>query len=293
MNDSCLIPIIDWFAHQGWQPLAFQRRTWDAYLAGHSGLIQVPTGSGKTYASIMGPLAEMLETPGVGLQLLYITPLRALSRDIEQSIQRPIADMAWDLRVEARTGDTSSSRKTRQLKKMPDVLITTPESLSVLLSYKEGAKRFQHLRCIILDEWHELMSSKRGTQAELCLSQLRQFAPALRTWAVSATLGNLAEAAQTAVGLETQPVIIRADLKRETVIKSVLPESVDSFPWGGHLGLRMFEELVAALDINKSTLIFTNTRNQAERWYQALHFALPDFQLHIALHDGPFDVKER
>ncbi|MEO1298210.1 MAG: ligase-associated DNA damage response DEXH box helicase [Cyanobacteria bacterium J06636_16] len=293
MTDSRLTPIIDWFAHQGWQPLTFQQRTWDAYLAGHSGLIQVPTGSGKTYASIMGPLAEMLETPGIGLQLLYITPLRALSRDIEQSLQRPIADMDWNLRVEARTGDTSSSRKARQLKKMPDVLITTPESLSVMLSYKDGAKRFQHLRCVILDEWHELMSSKRGTQAELCLSQLRCFAPKLRTWAVSATLGNLEEAAQAAVGLGTQPVIIRSDLKRETIIKSVLPESVDSFPWGGHLGLRMFEELVAALDIDKSTLIFTNTRNQAERWYQALHFALPDHEPQIALHHGSIDVKER
>ena len=293
MTDSRLTPIIDWFAHQGWQPLDFQQQIWNAYLSGHSGLIQVPTGSGKTYASVMGPLAEMLETPGVGLQLLYITPLRALSRDIEQSIQRPIADMDWDLRVETRTGDTSSSRKTRQLKKMPDVLITTPESLSVVLSYKDGARRFKHLRCVILDEWHELMSSKRGTQTELCLARLRQFVPNLRTWAVSATLGNLAEAAQTAVGLATKPVIIRADLKRETVIKSVLPESVDSFPWGGHLGLRMFEALVAALDIATSTLIFTNTRNQAERWYQALHFALPDHEHEIALHHGSIDVKER
>ncbi|MEM9001952.1 MAG: ligase-associated DNA damage response DEXH box helicase [Cyanobacteria bacterium P01_F01_bin.86] len=293
MVDSRLTAITDWFARQAWQPLEFQQQTWDAYLAGHSGLIQVPTGSGKTYASVMGPLAEMLETPGVGLQLLYITPLRALSRDIEQSIQRPIADMGWDLRVETRTGDTSSARKTRQLKNMPDILITTPESLSVVLSYKEGAKCFKHLRCVILDEWHELMSSKRGTQTELCLSRLRQFAPELRTWALSATLGNLAEAAQTAVGLGTVPVIIRSELQRETVIQSILPASVDSFPWAGHLGLRMFEELVAALDIAKSTLIFTNTRNQAERWYQALHFAMPDHEHQIALHHGSIDVKER
>ncbi|MDB9529865.1 ligase-associated DNA damage response DEXH box helicase [Oscillatoria sp. CS-180] len=288
-----LTPIIQWFTQQGWHPLSFQQQTWEAYLSGLSGLIQVPTGSGKTYAAVMGPLAEIVETPGAGLQLLYITPLRALSRDIEQSICRPIQDMDWGIRVESRTGDTRSSQKTRQLKKMPDVLITTPESLSVLLSYKEGKKRFQALRCVVLDEWHELMSSKRGTQAELCLSQLRQFAPNLRTWAVSATLGNLAEAAHTAVGLETKPVIVRSNLKRETVIQSILPESVDSFPWAGHLGLRMFEELVKALDIDKSTLIFTNTRNQAERWFQALQFAVPEHEHQIALHHGSIDVKER
>ncbi|NER82398.1 MAG: DEAD/DEAH box helicase, partial [Leptolyngbya sp. SIO1D8] len=291
--DTRLTPIINWFTRQGWKPLGFQQQTWDAYLAGHSGLIQVPTGSGKTYAAVMGPMAELLMKPQQGLQLLYITPLRALSRDIEQSIQRPITDMGWTLRVESRTGDTSSSRKTRQLKSMPDVLITTPESLAVMLSYKDGMKRFKALRCVVLDEWHELMSSKRGTQAELCLSHLRQWAPELRTWAVSATLGNLQEAAQTAVGLGTDPVIIQSDLIRETVIKSILPESVDSFPWAGHLGLRMFEALVAALDIEKSTLIFTNTRNQAERWFQALSFAMPDHEDQIALHHGSIDFKER
>lgn len=293
MEDIRLSPLLAWFDRQGWQPLTFQQQTWEAYLAGHSGLIQVPTGSGKTYAAVVGPLAEIIETPGIGLQLLYITPLRALSRDIEQSIQRPIKEMGWDIRVESRTGDTSTSRKTRQMKQMPDVLITTPESLSVMLSYKENAKRFRYLRCIVLDEWHELMSSKRGTQTELCLSQLRQFQPALRTWAVSATLGNLQEAAQTAIGLGSQPVVITSDLQRETVIQSILPSSVDSFPWAGHLGLRMFEALVAALDIQKSTLIFTNTRNQAERWFQALHFAMPEHEHQIALHHGSIDVKER
>jgi ATP-dependent Lhr-like helicase len=288
-----LKPIETWFHRQGWQPLPFQQQAWDAYLADRSGLIQVPTGSGKTYAAVLGPLAEMLTAPQPGLQLLYITPLRALSRDIEQSIQRPIQDMGWDLRVESRTGDTSSARKAKQLQAMPEVLITTPESLAVMLSYKDGAKRCRHLRCVVLDEWHELMGSKRGTQTELCLSRLRQWIPDLRTWALSATLGNLQEAAQTAVGLGTEPVIIQADLQRNTVIQSILPQAVDSFPWAGHLGLRMFEALVAALDIETSTLIFTNTRNQAERWFQALSFALPDHEGRIALHHGSIDVKSR
>ncbi len=291
--DPSLTPITEYFATRGWQPLAFQAKTWDAYLAGHSGLVQVPTGSGKTYAAVMGPVAEMLATPTEGLQLLYITPLRALSRDIEQAIKFPLEAMGWGITIESRTGDTSSARKTKQLKQMPNILITTPESLAVMLSYKDGAKRFKNLQAVILDEWHELMSSKRGTQAELCVGHLRSLQPRLRTWAISATLGNLEEAAQTAVGLGIEPVIIRSDLKRATVITSIRPESVDTFPWAGHLGLRMFETLVEALDMEKSTLIFTNTRNQAERWYQALNFALPDEGDRIALHHGSIDVKER
>ena len=292
-NGDSLEPILTWFGRQGWQPLSFQKATWKAYLAGKSGMIQVPTGSGKTYAAVMGPIADMLRSPATGLQLLYITPLRALSRDIEQSILRPIQEMGWNLRVESRTGDTSSAKKIRQLKSMPDILITTPESLSLMISYAGAKALFGSLKAVILDEWHELLSSKRGTQAELCLSHLRGLRPTLQTWAVSATLGNVQEAAQTAVGLNAKPEIVQANLKRQTVIQSILPASVDTFPWGGHLGLRMFEELVAALDIQKSTLIFTNTRFQSERWYQALAFALPDYTDRIALHHGSIDVKER
>lgn len=288
---SPLSPILTWFQHQQWQPLPFQQQTWDTYLAGKSGLIQVPTGSGKTYAAVMGPIAEMLANPGKGLQLLYITPLRALSRDIEKSIQKPITEMDWPLRVESRTGDTKASQKARQKKQLPEILITTPESLSVLLSYKGSHQRFGNLRVVILDEWHELMSSKRGTQTELCLAQLRSLQPTLKTWAISATLGNLEEAAQTAVGLGSDPVIIQSDIRRDTHIQSILPESVDSFPWAGHLGLHLFQELVDSLDPEKSTLIFTNTRSQAERWFQALSFAEPDCPM--ALHHGSIDMAER
>ncbi|PZO46304.1 MAG: DNA ligase-associated DEXH box helicase, partial [Phormidesmis priestleyi] len=123
-----LIPIYDWFAQQAWQPIPFQSEVWHAYLAGKSGLIQVPTGSGKTYGAVMGPIAQMLAAPQPlkGLQMLYITPLRSLSRDIELSIRRPIEEMGWPLTVESRTGDTKSSVKARQIKKMPHILITTP-----------------------------------------------------------------------------------------------------------------------------------------------------------------------
>ena len=289
--ETILSPVYGWFERQGWQPLPFQRAAWRAYLEGRSGLIQVPTGSGKTYAAVMAPLAHMLAEPGRGLQLLYLTPLRALARDIEASILEPVTAMDWPLAVESRTGDTKSSQRARQKKTLPEVLITTPESLSVLLSYKGAAKRFGQLRAVILDEWHELISSKRGTQTELCLARLRQLQPQLRTWAVSATLGNLQEAAQAAVGQGCEPVIIQSDIRRDTHIQSILPASVDTFPWAGHLGLHLFEELVAALDPQRSTLIFTNTRSQAERWYQALSFAAPDCP--IALHHGSIAVAER
>lgn len=290
---SELGPILAWFKTRGWEPLPFQMETWKADLAGESGLIQVPTGSGKTYAAIMGPIARMLAQPGQGLQLLYITPLRALSRDIEQSIRHPIQEMGWPLRVQSRTGDTSPSKKSRQLQDLPEILITTPESLALMLSYQGAGQRFQTLRSVILDEWHELLSSKRGTQTELCLAALRSLCPNLQTWALSATLGNLEEAAQVAVGLGSRPTLIQSNIQRETVIQSILPASVDSFPWAGHLGLRLFEQLVAALDIEKSTLIFTNTRFQAERWYQAITFALPDSVDRIALHHSSIDVKQR
>ncbi|MGB3614620.1 MAG: ligase-associated DNA damage response DEXH box helicase [Elainellaceae cyanobacterium] len=288
-----LSPVLDWFDRQSWQPLEFQRRTWQAYGAGHSGLIQVPTGSGKTYGAVMGPIARMLSAPGKGLRLLYITPLRSLSRDIEQSLRGPIDAMGWPLTVESRTGDTSSYRKSRQLKTMPHILITTPESLAVMLSYNGAMGRFAALETVILDEWHELLSTKRGTQMELCLSYLRHLRPQLQTWAISATLGNLQEAAQAAVGQDSTPTIIQANLQRDTIIRSVLPHHIDTFPWAGHLGLRMFQELVDALDIEASTLIFTNTRSQAERWYQALQYALPDHSDRIALHHGSIDAKAR
>ncbi|MEO0770910.1 MAG: DEAD/DEAH box helicase [Cyanobacteria bacterium J06649_4] len=296
---TVLLPINQWFSQQGWKPIPFQKKTWKAYLAGESGIIQVPTGSGKTYGAVMGPMAQILAEiektgkPLSGLRVLYITPLRALSRDIEASIRRPIEEMDWPITVESRTGDTKSSVKSRQIKKMPNILITTPESLAVLLSYKNSAKRFSDLRCVILDEWHELMASKRGTQAELCMSRLRELNPSVQTWAISATLGNLQEAAEAATGVETQPVVVQSKIDRKTVITSVMPDSVDSFPWAGHLGLHMFEALVEVLDIERSTLIFTNTRSQSERWYQALTFSMPEDGHRIALHHGSIDFEAR
>ena len=300
-----LAPIEAWFNQQGWRPLAFQRQCWKAYLGGESGLIQVPTGSGKTYAAVMGPFAELLSEAGVeeggsgkglgpGVRLLYLTPLRALSRDLALALQRPIDAMGWPIRVGIRNGDTATGERGRQLRTPPHVLITTPESLAVLLSNARAPELFGQLQAVVLDEWHELMGSKRGSQTELCLSWLRALRPQLRTWAISATIGNLEEAARAAVGADAHgPRLISAKLKRGTAIRSLLPDSIDGFPWAGHLGLRMYEELVAALDPAISTLLFTNTRNQAERWHQCLRFACPEMDGALALHHSAIDRSER
>ncbi|MCP9887438.1 ligase-associated DNA damage response DEXH box helicase [Cyanobium sp. ATX 6A2] len=291
---ASLNPIEAWFAQQGWTPLPFQRQCWQAYLAGRSGLIQVPTGSGKTYAAVMGPIAELLADPRPGLRLLYLTPLRALSRDLALAIRQPIEAMGWPIQVAIRNGDTTSSERTRQLRRPPEILITTPESLSLLLANPRAPELFGQLQALVLDEWHELMGSKRGSQSELCLSWLRRLRPCLRTWAISATIGNLEEAARAAVGAGgPEPLIIRAAIERPTAIRSLLPEAIDGFPWAGHLGLRMYEELVAALDPAISTLLFTNTRNQAERWHQCLRYACPEMEGALALHHSAIDRAER
>jgi ATP-dependent Lhr-like helicase len=299
---SALAPIEAWFAARGWQPMAFQRECWQAYLAGESGLLQVPTGSGKTYAAVMGPIAEQLAEAGwgpgqpgsapPGLRLLVITPLRALSRDLALAIEEPIQTMGWPLRVAIRNGDTSSHERSKQLRTPPQILISTPESLSLLLANPRATALFAQLQAVVLDEWHELMGSKRGVQTELCLSWLRRHRPGLRTWAISATIGNLEEAAQAALG-GGPPRIVTADLQRSTAIRSLLPDTIDGFPWGGHLGLRMYEELVAGLDPAVSTLLFTNTRNQAERWHQCLRFACPEMEDALALHHSAIDRAER
>ena len=291
----CLNPIYSWFKTQGWSPLPFQKEAWKLFLSGESGLIQVPTGSGKTFAAVMGPIARMLldDQPSKGICLLYITPLRALSRDLAVAIQEPITAMNWPLRVGTRNGDSSSSERSKQLKSPPQILITTPESLSLLLSNPKAEELFSNLETVVLDEWHELMGSKRGTQTELCLSWLRQQRASLQIWAISATIGNLEQAARHALGTGAEPKIITGAPARNTTIRSLLPDTIDGFPWAGHLGLRMYETLVAALSPGISTLLFTNTRNQAERWHQCLRFACPEMEGALALHHSAIDRRER
>ena len=280
------------FRARGWQPLDFQEATWQAQLKGKSGLISVPTGSGKTYASTLLPLAEMQSINTKGVKLLYLTPLRAVARDIEKALVDAATSLAPELRIESRTGDTKQSAKRRQLKDMPDVLLTTPESLSILLSYKGSSKLFKSLKTVVVDEWHELLSTKRGTQTELCLAYLRQVTKGLRIWGMSASIANLKEAAQV-VSLEKRPALIQSSIRRDICIKSISPSTLSSFPWANHLGSKMLEPLLAELDTKKSTLLFTNTRRQAERWYQLLLKELPEFEDKLALHHSSIERAER
>lgn len=281
-----------WFQHQGWKPLPFQEETWKSYLQGNSGLLQVPTGSGKTYAAFLGPLAELMGHPQKGLTVLYVTPLRALSRDVELALKKPIEDLGLDILVESRTGDSSTALKARQRKKPPTVLVTTPESLSVLLSYPEAKDFFKGLRAVILDEWHELLSTKRGVQTELGLARLKTWNSEMRIWALSATIENSEQAARVATQVENAK-IIRAEIRREIEIEMVLPDRVDSFPWAGHLGRFMAPQLVEKLDPNVSTLIFTNTRSQAEIWYDEIIKLRPDWIEITGLHHGSIDREVR
>jgi ATP-dependent Lhr-like helicase len=201
--------------------------------------------------------------------------------------------MGWPLRVGIRNGDTKSNERTKQLKAPPEIFVTTPESLTLLLSNPKAEELFNNLDTVILDEWHELMGSKRGSQTELCLSWLRQQHNALQTWAISATIGNLDQAAHHALGTNSQPEMIGGAPARTTEISSIFPETIDGFPWAGHLGLRMYEELVAVLNPCISTLLFTNTRNQSERWHQCLRFACPEMEGALALHHSAIDRGER
>lgn len=285
-----------WLKERGWTPWPFQRETWDAYAAGRSGLIQVPTGAGKTYAAYLGPLSELLRDPGKGLRILYLTPLRSVSRDVEKALKRPLADIGAVLRVESRTGDTPSHLRAKQRRQLPEVLITTPESLSLLLSYDDARAAFAGLRAVICDEWHELLPTKRGTQTELALTRLRALAPKMRTWAMSATIGNPEEALQSLLGTgreSSNGILVRHDIPRPVHVEALLPDEVDAFPWSGNLGLAMRKRLVEWLNPAFPTLIFVNTRSQAERWYQEFIEAKPEWLTLMSVHHGSIDKESR
>lgn len=283
--------INEWFQIKGWDPLPFQLAALNEIRAGHSGLISVPTGAGKTYAAYL-PALEEVET-GKGTQILYVTPLRALARDLEQALLQPIADLQLPLHVEKRTGDTPSHHRLKQLKHPPEVLLITPESLAILLSDALTEKRLGHLKTVIVDEWHELLGSKRGTLLELCLARLKKWNPSLKIWGLSATLGNLEEAAQVCVGVDRKARLVKFPLDREVVLETILPATLGGLPWAGQFGLRMLPLVVKTLRLDKATLIFTNTRAQAERWHQALLEAKPEWKPYLALHHSSIAKEER
>jgi len=295
LNKNSIKTIKKFFTKNNWKPLPYQVESWEEFLNGKNGIIQVPTGCGKTYAALMGPLLKLKDTSKhSGLGILLITPLKALSRDLKNAISLAAHHFSEEITVAIRNGDTSSYEKKKQILNPPNILITTPESLSLLLSNKESNKIFSNLFSIIIDEWHELMGSKRGNQCELLLSWLRGNKKDLQIWAMSATIGNVKEAARAIVGINSEmPKVISTNIQKEIEIYSVCPEEETTFPWSGHLGIRSYSLLLKVLDKNKSTLLFTNTRNQSERWYQCLKFCMPEMEDKISLHHGSLDKEER
>ncbi|MEO0507724.1 MAG: ligase-associated DNA damage response DEXH box helicase [Bacteroidota bacterium] len=294
----------NWFQQQGWKPFPFQKQTWKAFLQGKHGLLNAPTGSGKTYALWFPIVLDYIKRhPDYktkhkkGLKAIWITPLRALSQEIKQSAERVVADLETQMTVGIRTGDTSTKERSRQKTTMPDLLITTPESLQLLLSSKGYDKVFKDCSAIVVDEWHELLGTKRGIQMELGLSRLRTVCNNLRIWGISATIGNLEQGREVLLGPNSEAlqnsILVKANLDKKITVKSIIPEQMETFPWRGHLGLHLLEEVVPIINNSKTTLLFTNTRSQCEIWFQKILEKHPEYAGEIAMHHGSVNKETR
>lgn len=289
-------PAFAWFQTLGWSPFDFQTQSWEAYFQGLSGLINAPTGSGKTYSLLIPILLEGMNQPQPGIKAIWITPIRALAKEIELSSQRAIQGLGLTWKVGVRTGDTSTRERARQKEQPPDILITTPESLHLLLAQKGYPDVFRGVNAIVVDEWHELLGSKRGVQMELALSRLKHLLPALKIWGISATIGNLEQAKEILLGNsfpEGQTQLIRSNLQKKIVIESILPDEVEQMPWAGHLGIHLLEKIIPIIKKSTSTLIFTNTRSFAEIWYQRMLDHAPELAGLIAMHHSSISQELR
>lgn len=298
-----------WFTQRGWSPLPFQQTMWRHYLAGESGLLHTPTGSGKTLAMFGGPLLQGLmdlptragELPTVPkaakrarkpvpvMRVLWITPLRALAADTARALREPLAGLGLDWQVGLRTGDASARDKRLAKEGRVDVLVTTPESLALLLSYPDTMSHLRQLRCIVVDEWHELLGNKRGVLLQLNLQRLRDALPALQVWGLSATLGNLQQARQVLLPDQPDAPLVGGARPRPVQVETLLPPQGERFPWAGHLGLGQLQRVQQKLFAVGTSLLFTNTRAQAELWHQALSAVWPETTDTLALHHGSLD----
>ncbi|MET1080896.1 MAG: ligase-associated DNA damage response DEXH box helicase [Pseudomonas sp.] len=295
-------PARRWFALQGWTPFAFQRSVWQAVKRGESGLLHASTGAGKTYAVWLAALNRFAKsastrvpqrkgkTVPAPLTVLWITPMRALAADTARALQAPLDALHIPWSVGLRTGDTGGAERARQSRRLPSALITTPESLTLLLTRADAQATFATLRMLVVDEWHELLGNKRGVQLQLALARLRLWRPDLVVWGLSATLGNQPHALEALMPVGR---LVQGQLGKTLRVDTLLPPTLERFPWAGHLGLRMLDQVVAELDGCSNSLVFTNTRAQAEIWYQALLGARPDWAGLIALHHGSLSREVR
>ena len=279
-------PFVAWFASQGWMPRPHQLAMLEAAEAGESILLIAPTGGGKTLSGFLPSLVDLAATPRPGLHTIYVSPLKALATDIARNLTRPVTEMGLPIVVEARTGDTPANRRARQRVTPPHILLTTPESLAVLLSLPDAPDFFGTLACIVLDEVHALAGTKRGDQLALCIARLATLAPAARRVGLSATVAH-PDAIQAYTGAS----------RRIEVADGAPPEITITMPegrlsWSGHMGLEAAPQVMAHIRDAGMTIVFVNTRAQAELMFQAL-WKLNDTTLPIALHHGSLQVEQR
>jgi ATP-dependent Lhr-like helicase len=284
--------LTDWFAAKGWCPRTHQLAMLEEARAGRHALLVATTGAGKTLAGFLPTLTELIDAPSEGLHTLYVSPLKALAVDIRRNLVTPIEEMGLDIRVETRTGDTSSDKKARQRVKPPQILLTTPESLSLLLSYPDAATMFAGLKTIVVDEVHAFATGKRGDLLSLCMARLQRLSPGLRRVALSATVADpdgyrawlAPDGDIDAVGLVTGEPGAPPD------ISILLPE--DRVPWAGHSGRYAAAQVMRVIEANRTTIVFCNTRSLAELIFQDLWKA-NDKSLPIGVHHGSLSLEAR
>ncbi len=301
--------VSQWLTDKGFQPFAFQEESWQKILNHESGLVNAPTGCGKTFSVFLGAvIAYINEYPDSyqlkkknALRLLWITPLRALAKDIARAMEEVIVELGLPWKVGIRNGDTNTAERQKQKLQIPDVLLITPESLHLLLAQKNNSLFFSELGIIAVDEWHELLGSKRGVQVELAISRLVHMqVPTTSTkltkkkqpsiWGISATIGNLEEAKDVLLAsIQQKGSIVKAKIDKKIEVISILPDTIENYPWAGHLGIKLAHKLIPIIEASKTTLIFINTRGMSETWYQTLLTVAPQLSGAIALHHGSIE----
>ena len=289
--------LTDWFASNDWKAHAFQKKAWKHQLEGYSGIVNAPTGSGKTYSVLLPVFAPYInkKEKAKGLKLIWIAPIRALAKEICISAERAIEAFGLDWKVGIRTGDTKTTERQKQITTPPQILITTPESLHIILTSKKSKKILEGCYNLVVDEWHELIGSKRGVQTELFLGYMRALYPKIKIWGISATIGNLSEAMDVLLGPDDggKRILIKAKIKKKIIVKTIMPKEIERYPWSGHLGILLLKKVIPIIENSGSTLIFTNTRAQCEIWYQKLLAEDPSLAGIMAMHHGSLSREMR
>jgi ATP-dependent helicase Lhr and Lhr-like helicase len=302
MEDKVLEIAFNYFKEKGWVPFDFQVQTWKDYLEGKSGLLNAPTGSGKTFAVWFPVILEYIrnnpndwqKSKKNGMQLIWVTPLRALAQDIQKAMQEVCDLIGLPWKVAVRNGDTDNKDRQSQKKNPPECLVTTPETLHILLAQKDNSLIFQNLKSIVIDEWHELIGNKRGVQVQLALSYIQNLiANPIKLWGISATIGNLEEAAAILLGNKLPVHLVRANIQKRIELQTIYPEELEKYPWSGHLGLKLIDKVIPVIEKHQSILLFTNTRAQTEIWYQHILAKRPEWAGWVAMHHGSLDQKVR